>query len=173
MKTGRPIASTNKNKVSNASGTSPTYWSYENLRISDKGVSEVIAGRRMLFIPKEQVRYIETKFGSHAERPLFQMVLGLLLVALGLVGLYLVLSGGIRGLYWGVGFLGFGAIGVYCLYEAFKKGYFFSVVCSKETRKIKIPGEIQKAEFSQFIKDASEAGYDVRDSWARFPAQHA
>jgi hypothetical protein len=118
----------------------------------------------MLFIPKEQVQFIETKFGSHAERPLVQMVLGLLLVALGLVGLYLALAGGIRGLYWGAGFVGFGAIGVYCLYEAFKKGHFFSVICFKETRKIKITGEIQKAEFAQFVKDASELGYDVRGS---------
>ena len=164
MKVGRAIASASKNQVNSSSTTSATYRSYENLRLSDKGVSEVIAGRRMLFIPKEQVQYIETKFGSHAERPLVQMVLGLFLVALGLVGLYLALEGGIRGLYWGAGFVGFGAIGVYCLYEAFKKGYFFSVVCSKETRKIKITGEIQKAEFSQFIKDASAAGYDVRGS---------
>jgi len=134
------------------------------MRISDKGISEVIAGRRMLFIPREQIQFIETKFGPHAERPLAQIVLGVLLVALGLVGLYLALAGGIRGLYWGVGFVGFGAIGVYCLYEAFKKGYFFSVTCSKETRKIKITGEIQKAEFSQFIKDASAAGYDIRGS---------
>jgi hypothetical protein len=164
MKTGRAIASANKSQVSTSGTTSPAYWSYENLRISEKGVSEVIAGRRMLFIPKQQVQYIETKFGSHAERPLVQMVLGLLLVALGLAGLYLALAGGIRGLYWGAGFMGFGAIGVYCLYEAFKKGYFFSVICSKETRKIKITGEIQKAEFSQFINDASAAGYDVRGS---------
>jgi hypothetical protein len=164
MKTDRAIASANKTQESTSSTTSPSFWSYQNLRISDKGVSEVIAGRRMLFIPKEQVQYIETNFGSHAERPLAQMVLGLFLIALGLVGLYLALAGGIRGLYWGVGFVGFGAIGVYCLYEAFKKGYFFSVICSKETRKIKITGEIQKAEFSQFIKDASAAGYDVRAS---------
>ena len=33
----------------------------------------------MLFIPKEQVQYIETKFGSHAERPMVQMIAGLLL----------------------------------------------------------------------------------------------
>ena len=90
-----------------------------------------------------------------------QMIAGLLLVALGSVGLYLALVGGIRGLYWGIGLVGFGAIGVYCLYEALKKGHFLSVTCLKETRKIKISGEPKGTEFSQFVSDASALGYEI------------
>jgi hypothetical protein len=142
--------------------TPPASLSYQNVRVSDKGVSEVIAGRRMLFIPREQVQLIEAKFGSHAERPLAQIILGLLLLVVGLAGLYLALLGGVRGLYWGVGLVGFGAIGLFCLYEAIRKGHYLSVTCSKDTRKIKLTGAIQIAEFSQFMKDASALGYDIR-----------
>jgi len=117
----------------------------------------------MIFLPKDQVQFIELKFGSRAERPLMQVILGLLLVALGLVGLYLVVMGGVRGLYWGVGLIFFGGIGALCLYEAIKKGHYLSVTCPKEIRKLKLVGEIKQTEFSKFTKNASTLGYRFGD----------
>ncbi len=90
-------------------------------------------------------------------------ILGLLLVALGLTGIYLALMGGVRGLYWGLGLIFFGGIGVLCLYEAISKGYYLYVTCPKETRKLKLVGEIKETELSKFIKDASSLGYSFRD----------
>jgi hypothetical protein len=92
-----------------------------------------------------------------------QVILGLLLVALGLAGVYLVLMGGIRGLYWGLGLIIFGTIGVLCLYEAIRKGHYLCVTCPKETRKLKFVGEIKETELSKFVKDASNLGYSFRD----------
>jgi hypothetical protein len=143
--------------------TPPNQWSYLNIIISEKGLSEFSDGKRIIFIPKEQVQLIEIKFGSHAERPLMQVILGLLLIVLGFAGVYLVLIGGLRGLYWGLGLIGFGGIGVLCLYEAIKKGHYLYVTCLKDARKLKFTGEIKKTELSKFIKDASSLGYGFRD----------
>jgi hypothetical protein len=137
-----------------------------SVRISEKGLSEYNGNKRIVFIPKEQVQLIEIKFGSHAERPVIQLILGLCLGALGLAGLDLAINGGVRGLYWGLGFMGFGAIGVLCLYEAIKRGYYLCVTCSKDTRKLVFKGITQREDLSGFIKNASDLGYNYRDSLA-------
>jgi len=135
-----------------------------NVKISEQGLSEFSRGRRIIFIPKEQVQFIEVKFGSYAERPVAQIILGILLGAFGLAGLYLAINGGARGIYWGFGLMGFGAIGALCLYETFKQGYYLCVTCSKDTRKLLFKGTTQKTELSGFIKNAAALGYQFRDS---------
>ncbi|MGA9778748.1 MAG: hypothetical protein WBS33_10810 [Verrucomicrobiia bacterium] len=127
--------------------------------VSEKGVSEFGHGQRLIFVPKEQIQRIEVKFGSQAERPLVQIILGLLLVGLGFVGLSLLISGGFVELRWGIGFILFGGLGVFCLYEVLRKGYYLHVISSSDTRKLVIKGAISKTEFSKFIKAAVQFGY--------------
>jgi hypothetical protein len=138
----------------------PTYL---NIAISKKGLSEFSGGQRIIFIPKEQVQTIEIRVGFVAERPLIQGIFGLVLLGLGCVGLPLIYEGGLYGLRWGIGFLIFGGIGGYSLYEALKKGYHLRVICSHDTRKLVFKGKIQKTEFSQFLRSATGLGYSFRD----------
>ena len=129
--------------------TTPTnQLSYLNIVLSEKGVSEFSHGQRMIFVPKEQIQRIEIKFGSRAERPLVQIILGLLLVGLGFVELR-----------WGIGFILFGGLGVFCLYEVIRKGYYLHVISSNDARKVVIKGAIQKTELAKFIKAAVQFGY--------------
>jgi hypothetical protein len=137
--------------------------SYLNIVISEKGLSEFSHGKRIIFIPKEQVQNIEIKFGSRAERPLVQMIFGLLLAGLGFVGISLIITGGLAGLRWGIGFIVFGGFGVFCLYEALKKGYYLQVISSHDKRKLVLKDLVEKAEFSKFIKDATQLGYSFRN----------
>lgn len=140
--------------------TTPTnQMTYLNIVVSEKGVSEFSHGQRMIFVPKEQIQRIEIKFGSRAERPLVQIILGLLLVGLGLVGLALLIVGGFVELRWGMGFILFGGLGLFCLYEVLRKGYYLHVISPNDTRKLVIKGAIQKTEFSKFIKAAVQLGY--------------
>jgi hypothetical protein len=138
-------------------------FSYLNIVVSEKGLSEFSHGKRIIFVPKEQIQNIEIKFGFRAERPLVQMILGLLLVGLGLVGLFFIISGGLAELRWGIGFIVFGSLGVFCLYEVLKKGYYLHVILPNDARKLAIKGVIEKTELSKFIKTAAGLGYSFQD----------
>jgi hypothetical protein len=137
--------------------------SYLNIQVSEKGLSEFSGGRRVIFIPKEQIQNIEIRFGSSAERPLLQLITGLLLLGLGIAGVSMILASGWRGLRWGAGFIVFGGFGVWFLHETFKKNHFFKVVCHNDKRKLVFRGKLEKTEFSKFIKDVSALGYNFQD----------
>ena len=135
--------------------------SYLNLEVSEKGLSEFSGGKRIIFIPKEEVRTIEVRFGSSAERPMLQVIAGLLLIGLGLVGAAMIAASGMRGFRWGVGFLIFGCFGVWFLYETVKKSHFLRVVCHNDARKLVFRGNFSEADFATFSKEAADLGYSL------------
>jgi hypothetical protein len=136
---------------------------YLNIEISAKGLSEFDGNRRVIFIPKEEIQTIETGFGSSAERPLLQLIAGLLLVGLGLVGVAMIMASGMRGFRWGVGFLVFGGLGAWILYEAVKKSHFLRVICVKDTPKLVFRGTFRDVDCSKFITDGGGLGYMFKD----------
>ena len=136
-----------------------------NIEISENGLSEFNGGSRIIFIPKENIQSIEVGFGSSAERPRLQFVAGLMLSSLGLVGLAMVLASGMRGLRWALGFLIFGGFGVWFLYETAKQSRYLRVVCHNDERKLVFRGKCNEQEFSKFLKDAAELGYDFDRVW--------
>jgi hypothetical protein len=137
--------------------------SYLNLAISEKGISEFSDGRRIIFIPKDEIQIVEIKFGSSAERPIMQAIAGLMLVGLGYIGLTMIIMNAMRGLRWGLGFVVFGGFGLWFLYETFKKTHYLWVICRNDKRKLVLRGAFQEAEFSQFINDATKLGYSFKD----------
>jgi len=144
--------------------TSGTKCAYLNVEASEKGLSEFHKTTRTVFIPKDQIEAIEVKFGPCAERPALQMILGLALVALGITGLWMAINGGIRGMYWGLGFALFGGIGVFCLHEAFRKGHYLCVTCRGETRKLIFRGLVDPTALSSFVSSASSLGYRILET---------
>jgi len=144
--------------------TSEARCSYLNLEASEKGLSEFNKSARIVFIPRNQVEAVKVEFGPRAERPLMQMFSGVALVALGIIGLWMAVNGGLRGIYWGLGCVMFGGIGVLCLHEALKKGYYLRVTCMKETRKLVFRGAVEETELSSFVKSASTLGYRFHES---------
>ena len=136
---------------------------YLNIAVTEKGLSEFNHGKRIIFIPKDQIQRIEIKFGAQAERPLSQAILGVLLIGLGCVGILLLITGGFAELRWGIGFIIFGGLGVFCLYEAVKRGYYLHVISSNDTRKLAIRGPIQGTELTRFMNSATQFGYIFQD----------
>ena len=134
--------------------------SYLNIEISEKGLSEFSDGRRIVFVPKEQVRRIQIEFGSAAESPLIQGLAGLALIGLGCIGLPMIIND-IGTLRWGLGFVVFGGLGVWLFHETFKKTHYLRVIghSDRDTRKLVFIGTFQEAEFSEFIKNATQFGY--------------
>jgi hypothetical protein len=136
---------------------------YLNVAVSEKGLAEFSGNRRIVFIPKDQVRNVEIKFGPQAERPIVQAIVAIALTGLGVVGLSMLAADGLLAIRWSLGFLVFGGLGVWLLHEASKTGYYLLVICPNDTRKLVFKGVIQMAELLEFTKNAAQFGYDFRD----------
>ncbi len=136
---------------------------YLNVVISEKGLAEMSGNRRIILIPKDQVQSIEIRHGLQAERPLVQGITGLAFIGLGAVGIYIMVEGGIAALRWALGFLVFGGLGAWLLWEATKQGHYLKIICLGDSRKLVFKGKIQTEELSGFIRSASQFGYTFRD----------
>jgi hypothetical protein len=136
---------------------------YLNIEISENGLSEFSGNRRIIFIPKAEIQSVKVRFGSSAERPVVQVIAGLLLLGLGIAGAAMVMASGmrgvLRGLRWGLGFMVFGAFGVWFLHETFKKTHYLHVTSHKDSRKLVFRGEFKDAELNQFLLDGAKLGY--------------
>jgi hypothetical protein len=63
---------------------------YLSVELSDKGIAEVTDGRRDVFVPRQQIQRVELRRGIPAERPLLQVVFGIVCIVAGIVGALLV-----------------------------------------------------------------------------------
>ena len=136
---------------------------YLNLMLSEKGIAELDGKHCAVFIPKEQVKSIEVRHGRRSERPLMQGVGGVVLIGLGVVGVRMIVAEGVVTIRWSIGFLVFGGLGVWMMWEAFRRGNYLHVACAKESRKLKVVGEVRDDELQSFARKATELGYDIRD----------
>jgi hypothetical protein len=137
---------------------------YLNISSSERGLSELSRGRCIVSVRKEQIQSVEIKFGSQAERPLPLLMLGLILAGIGIVGVIFLKGGGFALLRMGVGFVFFGGLGAFCIYEALKKGYYLHVICPNDSRKLVFKGTVQREALSEFIDASNRFGYNIRYS---------
>ena len=134
---------------------------YLNIVVSESGIREMNENRCVVFMPREKIVRLEIKQGLQAERPLGQVIAGLILVILGILGITML---GTPLILWGAGFLFFGALGAWLLWESLRRGYYLRVVCQADARKLAILGSIENAGFFQFVQDTTQLGYRIRDS---------
>jgi len=130
-----------------------------NLAVSTKGIAEYSGKSCVVFIRREDIQRFEMKFGFRAEHPLIQSIAGALLSCIGIIGLGLLGIGGFAYLRWELGFIFFGGLGVWLLWEALRRGHYLSVVCNKETRKLVFDRIVSEAEIQAFLQNASRLGY--------------
>jgi hypothetical protein len=136
---------------------------YLNIAASEKGLAELSGNRRIIFIPKDQIQGVEIKFGCQAEKPLVQGIIGSVLTVVGIIGIYVLAGAGFALMRWALGFVFFGGIGVWLIWEASRRGYYFRVIRSNGTRNLLLKGSVQKPELSNFVRQASQLGYNFRD----------
>jgi hypothetical protein len=133
---------------------------YLNIAFSPKGVAEYAGKRCVVFIPRDDIRRIECKTGSRADRPLVQSIAGTVLCGLGLLGLRFYINAGLAFLRWEAGFVVFGGLGTWLLWEVFDKGRYLLVDSSKGNRKLVFAGKIDPAELDEFMRNAARLGYN-------------
>jgi hypothetical protein len=140
-------------------------FSYLNLEISEKGISEFSGNRRIVFVPRENIQSIEVRFGSNAERPLLQIIAGMLLAGLGYAGAVMVFDNlsPSRGLRWGLGLIFFGCLGIWMFWEALRRSHYLLVITRNDRRKLIFKGRWAQPDFDKFAKDAAGLSYQFRD----------
>ena len=134
-------------------------FTYLNLAVSTEGIAEYSGESCVVFLRREDIQWIEMKFGFRAEHPLIQAIAGGLLSCIGIIGLGLIVTGGFAYLRWELGFMFFGGLGVWLLWEALRRGHYLSVVCHKETRKLVIDGTVSEPEIQTLLRNAARIGY--------------
>jgi hypothetical protein len=133
---------------------------YLNITFSEKGISEYSGKRCVVFIPRAEVVRVESRTGSRAERPLVQMIAGIVLGCVGVYGVFMAMRVGVVLLRWEAGFIVFGGIGVWLLIESLRRGHFLLVTCSKENRKLVFDGKTDESELREFLMKAARFGYN-------------
>lgn len=137
--------------------------SYLQIEISDRGMTELKDGRPAIFIPREKITRIELRYGSGAERPVLQGIAGGLLTLLGSIGVFSVIAGNWGAFRWSVGFVAFGALGVWLFWETILPRYYLQVVCERDRRKLLFKGVVQEAKLAEFLAQAAAFGYGIAD----------
>lgn len=132
---------------------------YLNIAFSSNGIAEYSGNRCVVFISKGEIQRIEKRFGFRAERPLLQSIAGVVLFGLGLIGARLFLTAGVVLYRWEAGFVLFGALGGWLLWEALRRGHYLSVDCQNGKRKLVFEGKVSEPELNDVLRDAARFGY--------------
>jgi hypothetical protein len=148
----------------------PEVLEFHGLEISVDKIAEHQDGRRTVVIKRSAIRAIRLEHGFIAERPLRQVLFGLVLILLG------VFLG--RGFWWRVltsspapqasrfmfvapPFLV--ALGALMFRDVIRRGWFLRVETESDARKLRITGNVDRVELMAFIgRVRDELGYDVR-----------
>lgn len=143
---------------------------YLGIQFSRKGIAQVDSGKKLLFISKEQIRQIKLRDGTQAERPVFQVIVSIVVVLLGMLPLpHLIswfLTGGNAKDFEFLMLLLI-PMGLWLAYEGVKQGLYFEIVMDHDTRKISFQKYPQEFLLKQMIEQAKKMGYviDVSDGF--------
>lgn len=137
------------------------------IRITSATIAEVVARQSLVSIPRADVRKLRIQRGLVTERPWVLASFGLIVTALGAVGimylLRLLLSPGNVGLSSRVMaaiLVSLGA-GPSALYFAFRRGLMVLVDTTRSTRKLSFGAPVTGADLAAFVDAARALGLDV------------
>jgi hypothetical protein len=132
---------------------------YLNVEFKEDGIREYDRYLVAVFLPLSEIQRVELSYGTVAERPLIQIVVGFSLLVLGCAFLedlllrlvfqmpfYKYLAAGIALV----------PLGVWLVYEGFSKGYLLLVTTAKDTRKIVFRGPVDQQALLSFVTSVQE-----------------
>lgn len=141
-----------------------TFIEYLGVRFSQKGVALVDGGRELLYVSKEEIRQIILRRGFQAERPLVQLIFGIILMLIGLYPLpHVFLWFFVGGTAYDLEFLLLPLIpvGLWFAKDGLKKGLYFELIMDGDKRKIPFQKPPEKRILKDFIEQAEVYGYSI------------
>ncbi|HEX4954816.1 MAG TPA: hypothetical protein VF017_15610 [Thermoanaerobaculia bacterium] len=140
---------------------------FQGVRIDDQVVASVKGGQTTFALPREKVRDVRLRFGFQAERPLLQLLLGLLLAAVGALqipGAYeFVVHGGTIYLDVMVFLLLLVPLGAWLMAHGLRRGFYLFVEVPNDRFKIPFRGRPTREAIVDFLSIArARTGYSIQ-----------
>lgn len=138
---------------------------YLTLELTTEGIAEWDDHRHAVFVPRDAIVGIELRRGPGGERPIVQIVVGLVLLALGVTLLgALAAAGGSPRTAGRVSVAGapLTIVGVYLLWSAVRPALYLYVRLKGDARKLLIRGKADLPSLAEALREASvRFGYEV------------
>lgn len=137
---------------------------FHNIAFDSQGITLLSGQSKLLFIAKNDIRKITLKHGFQSERPIIQVLFGIVLVGLGIYLLVdFILLAAVQRTIYDVGCLSplLLPVGGWFVLDGIRKRLYFEVSLENDTRKFPLGKNPDKGELQKFIKIASQLGYPV------------
>ena len=135
-------------------GASPTrapeFDQCRNVIASERGLAETSHAREIKFIPRNDITDLSLFYGSAADQPILQTILGSLLALGGTFGLWTLISKRIWS--YDLALIGLGILGLLLLLNACRNHYFLRVTTTSAQFKIKFDPAASGEEIETFCK---------------------
>jgi hypothetical protein len=102
------------------------YIEFENILVSERGVFEVQSGKQVDGLERAHIAQIRVAYSRAAQRPLLEGVVGVVLFAFGIWGVWLCLQS-LKGFRYCIVLLVMGILGAAMLWDVLKKRYVLFV----------------------------------------------
>ena len=124
---------------------------YLSVKISPDGISELSGNRSVVFLAKSDIQRIDLISGSGSENPGLQFGFGLILALVGACGFMPLWTGNMTLFRYEIGFVFFGAIGIWLIWETLRKRTYSLVWSRSGNRKIFFNRSIEPKLLSEFL----------------------
>jgi hypothetical protein len=135
----------------------PTARRFLTIEATPRGIAEIEAGARAVFIPREKIRAIRVMYGATAERPVRMLVVGLPFLGFGLLTLLAALY--VLFIDHHPRYIGrllmtgpfFGALGLWLCWRAIRTGPYLLVDADGDQRKLLLPRDFSRERLNEFL----------------------
>lgn len=135
---------------------------FHNVVFDTEGVTLYDRQSKLLHVLKKDIREITLKYGFQSERPIMQVLFGLVLIGLGMYFIiHFLLIASFERIIYDVGCLSplLIPVGGWFLADGLKKRLYFEISLGNDQRKFPLDKNPDRGELRNFIKIASQLGY--------------
>jgi hypothetical protein len=137
---------------------------FHDVIIDTQGITLLSGQSKLLFVAKTDIQKITLKHGFQSERPIAQIIFGILIIGLGVYFFaHLILHTLVNRVMYVDDWLSILLLplGGWFIVDGFRKRLYFDVALDHDRRKFPLGKNPDKGELQKFIKLASQLGYSI------------
>jgi len=137
---------------------------FHNIEFSPEGIALLSQNSKLLFAAKKDITKITLKYGFQSERPIVEIIFGIIIFGL---GAYFILNFILKAIIYRTVYveellsLFLLPIGGWFFMDGFRKRLYFEVTLDNDKRKFPLGKNPDKNELQKFIGFASQLGYVI------------
>lgn len=141
---------------------------FHNVGFGTEGVTLFDQQSKISFVAKKDIRRITLKYGYQSERPLLQVIFGIVII---LIGLYFVVNFILQMLINRIIYttmllsILILPVGIWFIVDGLRKRLYFEVEVDNDRRKFPLGRAPDRSELQKFIKAGSQLGYIIDSSF--------